>query len=93
MTEEQAVEVLSMIEGAYPHFMKGTEQQIKGKLKIWMYHLREMDYDRAIKNLHKHVGINEYPPTIAQIKPQTTKPQGNNYITDWAEFEKMFGDD
>ena len=69
MDKQQAIEILSLIEGAYPHFMKGTEEQVQSKVKVWMYHLGKMDYERTLENVHEYIALNEYPPAISEIRP------------------------
>lgn len=73
MNKEEAVEIISLIEGAYPHFMKGTEQQVRSRVKVWMYHLEQMNYERTINNVHEYIATNEYPPTIAEVRPHVYK--------------------
>ena len=69
MDRQQAIEILSLIEGAYPHFMKGTDEQVKSRVKVWMHHLQQMNYERTLGNVHEHIAASEYPPTIAEIRP------------------------
>lgn len=69
MTKDEAVEILRLIEGAYPHFMKGTDEQVQSKVKVWMYHLEKMDYERTLENVHEHIASSEYAPSIAEIRP------------------------
>ena len=69
MDKQQAIEILSLIEGAYPHFMKGTDEQVQAKVKVWMYHLEKMDYERTLENVHEYIALNEYPPAISEIRP------------------------
>ena len=69
MTKNEAIEILRLIEGAYPHFMKGTDEQVQAKVKVWMYHLEKMDYERTLENVHEYIALNEYPPAISEIRP------------------------
>ena len=69
MEKNEAAEILSLIDGAYPHFMKGTDEQKSARIRVWAYHLKQMDYKRTLGNVHEYIATNEYPPTIAEIKP------------------------
>ena len=87
MTKNEAIEILRLIEGAYPHFMKGTEEQVQSKVKVWMYHLEKMDCERTLENVHEHIASSEYAPSIADIKPHT---QVKYSIKD--QLEEIYGE-
>lgn len=87
MTKNEAIEILRLIEGAYPHFMKGTEEQVQSKVKVWMYHLGKMDYERTLENVHEHIASSEYAPSIAEIRPHT-----QNYYSMKERLDEIYGE-
>lgn len=69
MTDEQAKEIMMMIQVAYPRFLPTDKELIKAKVDLWKSYMLEWDYEKAKANLRNHIATNKYEPTIADIRP------------------------
>lgn len=88
MERKQVEELILMMQAAYPQMFLSNEVG-KSQMRLWRDFFLQWDYERTKKNLLAHIESSPYNPKISDIKPQVTKPQGNNYIEDWSEFEDM----
>ena len=89
MERKQVEELILIMQAAYPQMFNLSNELGKSQLRLWRDFLLQWDYGRTKKNLLAHIESSPYNPKISDIKPQVTKPQGNNYIEDWSEFEDM----
>ena len=89
MERKQVEELILMMQAAYPRMFNSSNELGKSQLKLWRDFLLQWDYERTKKNLLAHIESSPYNPKISDIKPQITKPSGNNYINDWSKFEDM----
>lgn len=62
MSNKEALHILSLVSVAYP-VIEVTEESIT----LWETMLKEVDYNVAARNLHRHMLMSKYPPTIAEI--------------------------
>lgn len=89
MERKQVEELILIMQAAYPRMFNSSNELGKSQLRLWRDFLLQWDYERTKKNLLAHIESSPYNPNISDIKPQVTKPSGNNYIEDWSEFEEM----
>lgn len=69
MTFEEVSGMLDVMNMAYPHFTRNlTEAEAKAQIRIWTMMLANDDPKIVAKVLHKHIALNKYPPTIAEIR-------------------------
>ena len=88
MERKQVEELILMMQAAYPQTFLSNEVG-KSQMRLRQDFFLKWDYERTKKNLLTHIESSPYNPKISDIKPQVTKPSGNNYIEDWSEFENM----
>ena len=88
MERKQVEELILMMQAAYPQMFLSNELG-KSQLRLWRDFFLQWDYERTKKNLLAHIESSKKKTKISDIKPQITKPSGNNYINDWSKFEDM----
>ncbi|KAF6591018.1 replicative helicase loader/inhibitor [Paenibacillus sp. EKM205P] len=63
MTEEQTIDLLTLIATAYPMFQANDDV-----LSLWNKMLSDIPAERATRNLQQHIKTMKFPPTIAEIR-------------------------
>lgn len=74
MNKQEMMELLLLIENAYPRFLPTDDVKAKSKLNLWSSYMRDWEYERTKRNIRKHIETSVYEPKIAEIKPNTYKP-------------------
>jgi ribosomal protein L12E/L44/L45/RPP1/RPP2 len=73
MTSKQVISILRYIAAAYPNF-EVTEERVA----VWIEQLSEVDYEAALKKVKKHVALNKFPPSIAEVYVEPEKSRINH---------------
>ena len=81
MTIEEVSGMLDVMNMAYPHFTRNmTDAERKAQLRIWSAMLARDNPAVVGKVLRKHIALNKFPPTIAEIRSgirEETMPSPN----------------
>lgn len=73
MNKQQVDDFIALIAGSYPSF-----ELTKDRVKAWRMMLQDIDIDTATHRLKKHVAVNKFPPSIAEIlNPGDTRRRRN----------------
>lgn len=76
MKQVEFANIMAAMNAAYPHEKITCDSK---KVKLWWNHLKDMDYKAVSKNLNQYIDVNEYPPSIADLRNK--KPVGfDNFV-------------
>ena len=62
MDNKEAREFIKNIADAYPNF-----EPTPSRVKMWAEYMEGVPFDRAMKQLKKHISNSKSPPTISEI--------------------------
>ena len=69
MKKEEIKRAISLIKLNYPYFYKDySEDDILLLINLWDFQFKNEDYKNVYSAIMYHISINDYPPTIANIK-------------------------
>ncbi|GHI00221.1 replicative helicase loader/inhibitor [Neobacillus kokaensis] len=68
MTKKEVFQLLVLIESVYPHCTTKDET-----IQYWFKICSEMDYEKVMAKLKKHIRISRFPPTISDIAVFTSE--------------------
>lgn len=84
MRIEEVSGMLDVMNMAYPHFTRNmTDAERKAQLRIWSAMLARDNPAVVGKVLRKHIALNKFPPTIAEIRNgirEETMPSPNDLL-------------
>ena len=68
MTKKEALQILAIMQAAYPNFYKGTPEEATGTVSVWCTQFHDMPAEIVLMAVHKLIGTNKFPPTVSEVK-------------------------
>ena len=68
MTKKEALQILAILQAAYPNFYKGTKEEAVGTVSVWCMQFYDMPAEIVMMAVHKLIGTNKFPPTVSEVK-------------------------
>ena len=68
MNKKEALQVLAIMQAAYPNFYKGTKEEALGTVSVWCMQFHDMPAEIVLMAVHKLIGTNKFPPTVSEVK-------------------------
>ena len=69
MNKEEATQVLAILGASYPNHYKNIKaDEVQGIVSVWAMQFADIPADIVLMALNKAVSVNDYPPTIAEVK-------------------------
>lgn len=68
MTKKEALQILAILQAAYPNFYKGTKEEAMGTVSVWCMQFHDMPAEIVLMAVHKLIGTNKFPPTVSEVK-------------------------
>ena len=68
MNKKEALQVLAIMQAAYPNFFKGTHEEAMGTVSVWCMQFHDMPAEIVLMAVHKLIGTNKFPPTVSEVK-------------------------
>lgn len=69
MNKEEATQVLAILCASYPNHYKNIKaDEVQGIVSVWAMQFADIPADIVLMALNKAVSVNDYPPTIAEVK-------------------------
>ena len=68
MTKQEALQILAILQAAYPNFYKGTKEEAIGTVSVWCMQFHDMPAEIVLMAVHKLIGTNKFPPTVSEVK-------------------------
>ena len=87
MEKEQVEELLNLMRGAYPQMFNLGNEVGKAQLKMWRDYFLEWDYEKAKRNLRKHIESSVFAPKVAEIKPKVHEHE-KDYLSEIEQLMK-----
>jgi len=71
MTEQDTIKAVTLIFMSYPAADKfKDENSIKGMVSVWKTMFKDDDAQLVMASIQKHIAVNKWPPSIAEIREQ-----------------------
>ena len=83
MKREQVIEVFKIIKSVYPNFEVSTE-----KVDIWTRLLKDQNPAIIMKNTEQYVLTQKFPPTIADLRENTSEARNNDILDQIKQWER-----
>ena len=81
MTESETIKVVTIIVMSYPSSEKfKDETTLKGMVAVWKNIFKDDDAKLVEFAVQKHISVNKWPPSIAEIREQMVKLQRPDII-------------
>lgn len=81
MTEQETIKVVTIIVMSYPSSEKfKDETTLKGMVAVWKNIFKDDDAKLVEFAVQKHISVNKWPPSIAEIREQMVKLQRPDII-------------
>jgi hypothetical protein len=68
MNKKEALQILAIMQAAYPNFYKGTKEEALGTVSVWCMQFHNMPAEIVLMAVHKLIGTNKFPPTVSEVK-------------------------
>ena len=68
MNKKEALQILAIMQAAYPNFYKGTKEEAMGTVSVWCMQFHDMPAEIVLMAVHKLIGTNKFPPTVSEVK-------------------------
>lgn len=68
MNKKEALQILAIMQAAYPNFYKGTKEEAIGTVSVWCMQFHDMPAEIVLMAVHKLIGTNKFPPTVSEVK-------------------------
>lgn len=69
MTQDETVQILSVLKAAYPNSYKGmTRQEAYGTISVWATQFAQIPVQIVLIAVNKLISTSTYPPTISEVK-------------------------
>lgn len=68
MNKKEALQILAIMQAAYPNFYKGTKEEAMGTVSVWCMQFHNMPAEIVLMAVHKLIGRNKFPPTVSEVK-------------------------
>lgn len=68
MNKKEALQILAIMQAAYPNFYKGTQEEAMGTVSVWCMQFHDMPAEIVLMAVHKLIGTNKFPPTVSEVK-------------------------
>ena len=68
MNKQEALQILAIMQAAYPNFYKGTKEEAMGTVSVWCTQFSDMPAEIVLMAIHKLIGTNKFPPTVSEVK-------------------------
>ena len=83
MDRKQVIEVFKLLKSVYPNFDVSTE-----KVDIWTRLLKDQNPAIVMKNAERYVLTQKYPPTIADLRENTSEARNNDILDQIKQWER-----
>lgn len=68
MNKKEALQILAIMQAAYPNFYKGTKEEAMGTVAVWCMQFHDVPAEIVLMAVHKLIGTNKFPPTVSEVK-------------------------
>jgi len=68
MNKSEALQILAIMQAAYPNFYKGTKEEALGTVSVWCMQFQDIPAEIVLMAVHKLIGTNKFPPTVSEVK-------------------------
>lgn len=68
MNKKEALQILAIMQAAYPNFYKGTKEEAMGTVSVWCMQFHDVPAEIVLMAVHKLIGRNKFPPTVSEVK-------------------------
>ena len=80
MNRKEATQVLAILKASYPNQYKNlTTEDAQGIVGVWSMQFANVPADIVLMALNKAVSVNDYPPTIAEVKKKISSVNSEAY--------------
>lgn len=80
MNRKEATQVLTILGASYPKFYRNiTDEETQGIVGVWSMQFASVPADIVLMALNKAVSVNDYPPTIADVKKKISSVNSEAY--------------
>jgi len=73
VNKKEMMELLTMIENAYPRFYPDDDYKAKQKADLWASYMKDWDYERTKRNIREHILNVQFEPKISEVKAPKKK--------------------
>lgn len=80
MNRKEATQVLAILGASYPKYYRNiTDEETQGIIGTWSVQFANVPADIVVMALNKAVSVNDYPPTIAEVKKKISSVHSEAY--------------